>query len=261
MFLGDGSMGEMMRELDEWDDSRTPNRRTLGAQLEAALAAKDRARAVRLDRELQAVNARIKNVEDRMVAARGRDETDRVEALGEELSTLKGERREARVPYKGNLHAVIKYAGGGLDVTGKPIELHGDGSIVLEKANLFDVSFFQVFKNVVNAFQGQVTTTNAIENMELSFNLKPDRFNIKRLRLSGQQVAVLAKGGYIAFNGRLEMRLVPFDTDSLFEILSFIPGTGYKVTGYLWDWKMSTVPAILSPAWIRKQLLPGTLDD
>ncbi len=259
--LVDGSMAEMMRELDEWNDSRTPNRRTLGAQLELARAAKDRARTVRLERELQAVNARIKNVEGRLSAARARDEEERVEALGEELAKLKGERREARVPYRGNLHAVIEYAGGGVDVNGKPIELHGDGSLVLEKANLFDVSFFQVFKNVVNAFQGQVTTTNAIENMELSFKLKPDRFNIKRLRLSGQQVAVLAKGGYIAFNGRLEMRLVPFDTDSLFEILSFIPGTGYKVTGYLWDWKMSTVPAILSPAWIRKQLLPGDVED
>ena len=143
--------------------------------------------------------------------------------------------------------------------------MHGEGKLVIEKANLFDVPQLNMVKRVVNAFQGKISSSNAIENMEFDFKIESKdgklRMRNRSLKLTGREVTVLARGGYVGFDGSINLTLLPFDAGAFYELVRIFPGLAYTFTGYLWDYEVSMLPSILSPSWIKKQLIPGQLDD
>ncbi|RMG16094.1 MAG: hypothetical protein D6731_06940 [Planctomycetota bacterium] len=261
--LAKGSLAALMRDLDEWRAARRGrDLPTVRNELLEARTTGDDALVRRLEKELDRLLAKRKQLLTRIDRARAAADPERVARLQEELRALDGQSAGQRIPYQGELHAAVRFAGGGTDLKGRPIPLHGRGSVLLERANLLDVPALRIVKTLVTAARGQVTSSRALENMELEFDIEPDRIAIDRLRLSGKYLAVLARGGYVKFNGRLDLRLVPFDTEGIgYDILQWIPGTGYHFTGTLDDYRWRTLPSFLSPDWIRRALLPGGAED
>lgn len=237
----DGDLGAMMREMAELKTEALEQKRKQ-RQLDQAV----RELAYREDRGDPGDASRIAYLRTVIGSLQGE-----VDALGRVV------RSGSTIPYRGGISAALDFDGGGPGLLGQPRPFAGTGELRFSGSNLLDIPAMKKLHGVLNPFFGGGTSTDALPNLEMRFRAGPSAMQVTSLRLWGPTMTVRGEDGTIRYDGTVDLPIVPFNAEGgVHRFLRYIPGTGWRVTGPIWNVEVSGLGGLSSLKWLRDLLTP-----
>jgi hypothetical protein len=179
----------------------------------------------------------------------------RLPAMMKELDELSDEPDEGpSFPYRGRLTAKVDFDGGGPDLLGRPRPFRGRGRLQLNDSNLLETPFLKAFQTLVAKLRGS-RESDPLPHLAVDFKMNERGLKLDTADLWGKDLKVHGEDGVLRYDGYVDIQVVPFDTaGALHEVLTWIPGTGYRYHGYLQEG--ASLDTNLNPLstidWFRK---------